>query len=231
MTSSTTLTNHSAPNTKSDIPSSVFTLRHTAQLEALYTIIRDKNTSRGDFIFIQTVVETPTGANYEGVRFEGKICGVSILRAGEAMEQGLREVCRSVRIGKILIQRDEETTRPKLFYSKLPQDIAQRYVLLLDPMLATGGSAMKAVEVIMEHGVPEDRIIFINLVRVPFRGIERSEISNVGGVKVSSPQGLRTFATRYPSLKVVTGWIDEGLNERAYIVPGLGDFGERRYCA
>ncbi|KAH9007227.1 uracil phosphoribosyltransferase-domain-containing protein [Lactarius hatsudake] len=230
MTSSTALTNHSAPNMKSDIPSSVFTLRHTAQLEALYTIIRDKNTSRGDFIFysdriirllveeglnhlpvVPKAVETPTGAKYEGVRFEGKICGVSILRAGEAMEQGLREVCRSVRIGKILIQRDEETTRPKLFYSKLPQDIAQRYVLLLDPMLATGGSAMKAVEVIMEHGVPEDRIIFINL--------------------VSSPQGLRTFATRYPSLKVVTGWIDEGLNERAYIVPGLGDFGERRYCA
>lgn len=60
---------------------------------------------------------------------------------------------------------DEETTLPKLFYSKFPEDIDQRYVLLLDPMLATGGSAMKAVEVLMEHGVPEDRIIFINLVR------------------------------------------------------------------
>jgi len=230
MSASTTIANHSAPNTQFQAPPSVFTLRRTAQLEALYTIIRDKDTSRGDFIFysdriirllveeglnhlpvVPKVVETPTGAKYEGVGFEGKICGVSILRAGEAMEQGLREVCRSVRIGKILIQRDEETTRPKLFYSKLPQDIEERYVLLLDPMLATGGSAMKAVEVIMEHGVPEDRIIFINL--------------------ISAPEGLKRFTARYPSLKVVTGWIDDGLNERAYITPGLGDFGERRYCA
>lgn len=211
-------------------PPSVFTLPQTAQLEALYTIIRDKDTSRGDFLFysdriirllveeglnhlpvIPKVVETPTGSKYEGVGFEGKICGVSILRAGEAMEAGLREVCRSVRIGKILIQRDEETAQPKLFYSKLPQDIAQRYVLLLDPMLATGGSAMKAVEVIMEHGVPEDRIIFINL--------------------ISSPEGLTNFSTRFPSLKVITGWIDQGLNDKAYIIPGLGDFGERRYCS
>ncbi|KAI9452986.1 uracil phosphoribosyltransferase-domain-containing protein [Russula earlei] len=230
MSASITVTTRSVPNTQSDVPPSVFTLRRTAQLEALYTIIRNKDTSRGDFIFysdriirllveeglnhlpvVPKAVETPTGANYEGVGFEGKICGVSILRAGEAMEQGLREVCRSVRIGKILIQRDEETTHPKLFYSKLPQDIAERYVLLLDPMLATGGSAMKAVEVIMEHGVPEDRIIFINL--------------------ISAPEGLKRLAARYPSLKVITGWIDDGLNRRAYIVPGLGDFGERRYCA
>ncbi|KAF8164781.1 armadillo/beta-catenin/plakoglobin [Crassisporium funariophilum] len=235
------------------LPPSVFTLPQTAQLEALYTIIRDKETSRGDFLFysdriirllveeglnhlpvVARTVETPTnrevggwriiedarihqaeasipqGATYNGVGFEGKICGVSILRAGEAMEAGLREVCRSVRIGKILIQRDEETTLPKLLYSKFPQDISSRYVLLLDPMLATGGSAMKAVEVLIEHGVPEERIIFINL--------------------VAAPEGLTTFCSRYPLLKVITGWIDEGLNERAYIMPGLGDFGERRYC-
>ncbi|KAI0269390.1 uracil phosphoribosyltransferase-domain-containing protein [Gloeopeniophorella convolvens] len=231
MSPSTPFANGAVHKTKTNgVPPSVFTLPQTTQLEALYTIIRNKDTSRGDFIFysdriirllveeglnhlpvVPKVVETPTGVKYEGVGFEGKICGVSILRAGEAMEQGLREVCRSVRIGKILIQRDEETTLPKLFYSKLPQDISKRYVLLLDPMLATGGSAMKAVEVIMEHGVPEDRIIFINL--------------------ISSPEGLRTFTTRYPAVKVITGWVDEGLNEKAYIVPGLGDFGERRYCA
>lgn len=82
----------------------------------------------------KTVV-TPTGASYAGVRFDGKIAGVSIMRAGEAMEAGLRECCRAVRIGKILIQRDEETMLPKLFYSKLPEDIAERYCLLLDPML------------------------------------------------------------------------------------------------
>ncbi|KAF9530986.1 armadillo/beta-catenin/plakoglobin [Crepidotus variabilis] len=211
------------------LPQSVFTLPQTAQLEALYTIIRNKETSRGDFLFysdriirllveeglnhlpvVAKTVETPTGAIYNGLAFEGKICGVSILRAGEAMEAGLREVCRSVRIGKILIQRDEETALPKLFYSKFPQDIASRYVLLLDPMLATGGSAMKAVEVLKEHGVPEERIIFINL--------------------VAAPEGLKAFCTKFPTLKVITGWIDEGLNDKAYIIPGLGDFGERRYC-
>ncbi|EIW62273.1 PRTase-like protein [Trametes versicolor FP-101664 SS1] len=219
-----------ATSTSEGIPPSVFTLPHTAQLEALYTIIRDKDTSRGDFLFysdriirllveeglnhlpvLPKTVQTPTGATYEGVGFEGKICGVSILRAGEAMEAGLREVCRSVRIGKILIQRDEETAQAKLFYSKLPPDIEKRYVLLLDPMLATGGSAIKAVEVLKEHGVPEERIIFVNL--------------------IASPEGLKNFCTKYPTTKVITGWIDEGLNEKAYIIPGLGDFGERRYCS
>lgn len=119
--------------------------------------IRDKNTDRGDFIFhsnriirllveeglnhlptTQHTVVTPTNQHYDGLAFQGKICGVSIMRAGESMEQGLRECCRSVRIGKILIQRDEETCQPKLFYSKIPEDIAERWVLLLDPMFATG---------------------------------------------------------------------------------------------
>lgn len=121
--------------------------------------IRDKSTDRGDFIFYsnriirllveeglnhlpttQHTVVTPTNQHYDGLAFQGKICGVSIMRAGESMEQGLRECCRSVRIGKILIQRDEETAQPKLFYSKLPEDIADRWVLLLDPMFATGES-------------------------------------------------------------------------------------------
>lgn len=121
------------------------------------SMIRDKNTERADFIFysnriIRLLVEeglnhlpvvahpitTPVGRQYAGVQFQGKICGVSIMRAGEAMEEGLRNCCRSVRIGKILIQRDEETCMPKLFYDKLPEDIADRWCLLLDPMFATG---------------------------------------------------------------------------------------------
>ena len=123
-------------------------------------MIRDHHTNRADFIFYSNrinrllveealnhlpvlphTITTPVAARtYAGVKFEGKICGVSIMRAGEAMEQALRECCRSVRIGKILIQRDEETSRPRLFYDKLPEDIRERWVLLLDPMLATGGS-------------------------------------------------------------------------------------------
>src|ERR1700750_2391105 len=146
-------------------------------------MIRDKHTQRADFIFhsnriIRLLVEeglnhlpvvthtvtSPVGKDYVGVKFQGKICGVSIMRAGESMEQGLRECCRSVRIGKILIQRNEETAQHKLFYEKLPPDVSDRWVLLLDPMLATGGSAIMAIEVLKARGVPEDRILFLNLI-------------------------------------------------------------------
>lgn len=153
---------------------------------------------------------TATGHKVDGVKFQGKICGVSIMRAGESMEQGLRDCCRSVRIGKILIQRDEETAQPKLFYDKLPADIKDRYVFLLDPMLATGGSAMMAVDVILSRGVAQNRILFLNL--------------------IASPEGIKNFKEKYPEVIIVTGVIDQGLDEKSYIVPGLGDFGDRYYC-
>merc|ERR1712086_1167165 len=107
---------------------------------------------------------TPTDSEYEGLAFGARLCGVSIVRAGESMESALMQCCSGIRIGKILIQRDEETALPKLFYSKLPQDIAERCVLLLDPMIATGGSAMKAIEVLMDNGVPEGSIVFLNII-------------------------------------------------------------------
>ncbi|KAM4064773.1 uracil phosphoribosyltransferase domain-containing protein [Hirsutella rhossiliensis] len=203
-------------------------LPQTPQLIALLSIIRNKDTERADFIFysnriirllveeglnhlpvIQHDIITPVGRTYNGLMFQGKICGVSIMRAGEAMEQGLRDCCRSVRIGKILIQRDEDTSQPKLFYDKLPEDIAHRWVLLLDPMFATGGSAIMAVQVLKARGVPEDHILFLNL--------------------IASPEGVSNFATQFPRLKVVTAFIDQGLDEKNYIVPGLGDFGDRFY--
>ncbi|ODV98452.1 hypothetical protein PACTADRAFT_48213 [Pachysolen tannophilus NRRL Y-2460] len=207
----------------------VIELPQTNQLLGLYSIIRDKNTRRGDFVFYSdriirllveeglnqlpveaTTIITPTNQSYQGVKFLGKICGVSIVRAGESMEQGLRDCCRSVRIGKILIQRDEETALPKLFYSKLPDDINDRYVFLLDPMLATGGSAMMAVEVLLSRGVKQERIFFLNL--------------------LASPEGIDAFYKKYPKIKIITGGIDEKLDEQRYIVPGLGDFGDRYYC-
>ncbi|KAI1462214.1 uracil phosphoribosyltransferase [Annulohypoxylon moriforme] len=206
----------------------VITLPQTPQLIALLTKIRDRKTERADFIFysnriirllveeglnhlpvVEHTVTTPVGRTYNGLMFQGKICGVSIMRAGEAMEQGLRDCCRSVRIGKILIQRDEETAKPKLFYDKLPEDIAERWVLLLDPMFATGGSAIMAVDVLKSRGVPEERILFLNL--------------------IASPQGVQNFATKFPKLRVVTAFIDQGLDEKNYIIPGLGDFGDRFY--
>ncbi|KAG8448110.1 hypothetical protein GDO86_015270 [Hymenochirus boettgeri] len=125
------------------------------QIRELQTIIRDRTTSRGDFVFsadrlIRLVVEeglnqlpytectvtTPTGYMYEGVKFEKGNCGVSIMRSGEAMEQGLRDCCRSIRIGKILIQSDEETQKAKVYYAKFPPDIYRRKVLLMYPILS-----------------------------------------------------------------------------------------------
>ncbi|SZF00441.1 unnamed protein product [Blumeria hordei] len=200
----------------------VHTLPQTPQLIALLTIIRDQSTARADFIFysnriirllveeglnhlpvIEHSVTTPVGQTYEGVKFQGKICGVSIMRAGEAMEQGLRDCCRSVRIGKILIQRDEETSLPRLFYDKLPKDIASRWVLLLDPMFATGGSATMAVEVLISRGVSQERILFLNL--------------------IASPEGIESFASKFPKLRIVTAFIDQGLNNKKQVSKIKGD--------
>jgi len=97
---------------------------------------------------------------------------------------------------------DEETALPKLFYDKLPPDIAKRYVFLLDPMLATGGSAISAIQVMIDRGVAEDRIIFINL--------------------VAAPAGIASVLKAYPKLRIITAHIDTGMNEKKYIVPGLG---------
>ncbi|CAD6975598.1 unnamed protein product [Tilletia controversa] len=180
--------------TDSKLPPNATRLPQTNQLNALLTIIRDKKTPREQFIF-----------------YSGRICGVSILRAGEAMEAGLRECCRSVRIGKILIQRDEETAKPKLFYAKLPEDISERWVLLLDPMLATGGSACQAIRVLLDHGVRAERILFLNL--------------------VASPEGLKAIYDEFPEVRTISGWVDQGLDGKSYIVPGLGDFGDRYFSA
>ncbi|KAJ2310692.1 Uracil phosphoribosyltransferase, synthesizes UMP from uracil [Coemansia sp. RSA 2705] len=203
-------------------------LPQTNQLKGLMTIIRDTNTPRGDFVFysdrvIRLLVEeglnylpvvpkevtTPMGATFQGVAFEGRICGVSIMRAGESMEQGLRDVCTSVRIGKVLIQRDERTAQPKLYYSKLPKDIADRWVLLLDPMLATGGSAIKCIEVLLEAGVKEECILFVNL--------------------ICAPEGALMMLEKFSKLQIITAEIDEGIDEQKFILPGLGDFGDRYF--
>ncbi|CAM9015529.1 hypothetical protein WICANDRAFT_60465 [Wickerhamomyces anomalus NRRL Y-366-8] len=207
----------------------VLLLPQTNQLLGLYSIIRSKETRRSDFVFYSDriirllvekgldqlpvekhTVETPLNVDYEGVKFLGKICGVSIVRAGESMEQGLRDCCRSVRIGKILIQRDEETALPKLFFEKLPEDISDRYVFLLDPMLATGGSAMLATEVLISRGVKPERIFFLNL--------------------LTSPEGIKNYHSKFPEIKIITGGIDEKLDDKKRLVPGLGDFGDRYYC-
>lgn len=122
----------------------------TDPIRALQTVIRDRDTSRSDFVFyadrlIRLVVEeglnqlpyeeqiitTPTGDQYKGLKFLKGNCGVSVVRSGEAMEQGLRDCCRSIRIGKILVEKDEDTHEARVVYAKFPEDIACRKVLLM----------------------------------------------------------------------------------------------------
>ncbi|XP_042334442.1 uracil phosphoribosyltransferase homolog [Sceloporus undulatus] len=173
------------------------------QIRELQTIIRDKTASRGDFVFsadrlIRLVVEeglnqlpytectvtTPTGYKYEGVKFEKGNCGVSIMRSGEAMEQGLRDCCRSIRIGKILIQSDEETQRAKVYYAKFPPDIYRRKVLLMYPILSTGNTVIEAVKVLIEHGVQPNVIILLSL--------------------FSTPHGAKSIIQEFPDITILT---------------------------
>uniref|UniRef100_G1L4U7 Uracil phosphoribosyltransferase homolog n=1 Tax=Ailuropoda melanoleuca TaxID=9646 RepID=G1L4U7_AILME len=173
------------------------------QIRELQTIIRDKTASRGDFMFsadrlIRLVVEeglnqlpykecivtTPTGYKYEGVKFEKGNCGVSIMRSGEAMEQGLRDCCRSIRIGKILIQSDEETQRAKVYYAKFPPDIYRRKVLLMYPILSTGNTVIEAVKVLIEHGVQPSVIILLSL--------------------FSTPHGAKSIIQEFPEITILT---------------------------
>ncbi|XP_036894487.1 uracil phosphoribosyltransferase homolog isoform X3 [Sturnira hondurensis] len=132
----------------------------------------------------ECVVTTPTGYKYEGVKFEKGNCGVSIMRSGEAMEQGLRDCCRSIRIGKILIQSDEETQRAKVYYAKFPPDIYRRKVLLMYPILSTGNTVIEAVKVLIEHGVQPSVIILLSL--------------------FSTPHGAKSIIQEFPEITILT---------------------------
>ncbi|XP_040985703.1 uridine kinase-like protein 1, chloroplastic isoform X1 [Juglans microcarpa x Juglans regia] len=199
----------------------------TFQIRGMHTLIRDREISKHDFVFysdrlIRLVVEhglgylpftekqviTPTGSVYTGVNFCKKLCGVSIIRSGESMENALRACCKGVKIGKILIHRSGDNGK-QLIYEKLPKDISQRHVLLLDPVLATGNSAIQAIGLLVRKGVPESQIIFLNL--------------------ISAPEGIHRVYKQFPSLKIVTSEIDVALNDEFHVVPGMGDFGDRYF--
>jgi len=139
-----------------------------------------------------------------------KIVATSIIRSGDALLEAARDVEPALRVGKILIQRDESHPDkiPKLFYSKMPPGVEDMYILLCDPMLATGGSAKMAVKTLIEeHKVDPSKIVFANM--------------------ICAPEGLKAMAESYPQIKIVTATIDERLNEEKFIVPGLGDYGDR----
>lgn len=155
------------------------------QIRELQTVIRAKETTRGNFKFfadrlIRLVVEeglnqlptekievkTPTGHIFEGIRYLKGNCGVSIVRSGESMEQGLRDCCRSIRIGKILIESDENN-QARVLYAKFPKDIAERKILLLYPIMSTGLAVIESVKVLLNHGVREENLILLNLFSSP----------------------------------------------------------------
>ncbi|KAK6155404.1 hypothetical protein DH2020_009652 [Rehmannia glutinosa] len=162
----------------------------------------------GHLPFTEKQVVTPTDSVYTGVDFCKKLCGVSIVRSGESMENALRACCKGIKIGKILIHRDGDNGK-QLIYEKLPKDISERHVLLLDPVLATGNSANQAIELLIRKGVPESHIIFLNL--------------------ISAPEGIECVCKRFPSLKIVTSEIDVALNEEFRVIPGMGEFGDRYF--
>ena len=133
---------------------------------------------------------------------------VSILRAGLGMAEGLHELLPNAREGHIGLYRDPDTHEPVQYYVKLPKS-AGRLCILVDPMLATGNSAKHAADMLNEHGYSDQNIRFMSL--------------------VAAPEGVRTFEAAHPNVHIYAAALDEKLNDKAYIVPGLGDAGDRLY--
>ncbi|ALU44534.1 uracil phosphoribosyltransferase [Pseudoalteromonas rubra] len=206
----------------------VIELEQTDRLHYLHTKVRDKTANKRQFTFyadqiIRLLLEkslerlnfeglnvtTPVGETYEGKQFAKPLCGVSVVRAGESMENELRRLDLNIPIGKILIQRDPTTKLPKLYYSKLPDNVEKFHVLLFEPMLATGGSAICALDVMTKAGVKPENITFVNL--------------------LCSPEGLQKVTAQFPDVTIVTSSIEQRLNEHAFMIPGIGDFGDRYF--
>ncbi|XP_036604192.1 uridine-cytidine kinase-like 1 isoform X2 [Trichosurus vulpecula] len=211
------------------LPRTLSVLKSTPQVRGMHTIIRDKETSRDEFIFYSKrlmrlliehalsflpfqgcTVQTPQGQDYEGKTYAGKqITGVSILRAGETMEPALRAVCKDVRIGTILIQTNQLTGEPELHYLRLPKDISQDHVILMDCTVSTGAAAMMAVRVLLDHDVPEDKIFLLSL--------------------LMAEMGVHSVAYAFPQVKIITTAVDKKVNDLFRIIPGIGNFGDRYF--
>jgi len=151
-------------------------------------------------------VTTPMG-KAEGYRLGADVVVVPVLRAGLGMLDAVLELLPSARVGHIGLQRDEQTAVASQYYAKLPHGLERAYVLMIDPMLATGGSAVAALELLERAGARDVRILCI----------------------VAAPEGIALVERHFPGVRIYTPVIDQGLNERKFIVPGLGDFGDRLY--
>ncbi len=153
-----------------------------------------------------TEVETPL-TKTEGHQLTRPIVLVPILRAGAGMMQGFSEILSEASVGYIGLYRDEETHQPHRYYCKMPPNLAEADVIMIDPMLATGGSAADAADELKELGA--SRIRFACL--------------------IAAPEGVKAFEERHPDITIFTASLDERLNKDAYIVPGLGDAGDRYF--
>jgi uracil phosphoribosyltransferase len=154
-------------------------------------------------IDVQTPLTLAKGATIAGQ----EIAVVPILRAGLAMEAGILRLMPTARVGHIGIYRDPATLAPHTYYCKLPPDVGNRQVLVVDPMLATGGSAVESIDLLKARGAHTIRLM----------------------VLIAAPEGIRRVQSGHPDVDIYTAAVDERLNDHGYILPGLGDAGDRLY--
>jgi uracil phosphoribosyltransferase len=152
-------------------------------------------------------IETPLTAMEAPVLEGKKLALVSILRAGNGLLDGVLDLIPSARVGFIGLYRDEETLQPVQYYAKVPADLPERPVIVLDPMLATGNSSAAAVTLLKAEGATDIRFLCL----------------------LAAPEGVARMAAAHPDVPIVTAALDDRLNEKGYIVPGLGDAGDRLF--
>ena len=159
-----------------------------------------------DFSTKPVTIETPI-CETTAYELEKQVVIVPILRAGLGMVEGIHNIIPTAKIGHIGLYRDEETLQPHVYYAKFPKDIAQSTVLVVDPMLATAGSAAKAIEIIKQKGATDIRYVGL----------------------VGCPEGIERLQREHPDVSIYLAALDSHLNELGYIVPGLGDCGDRLF--
>lgn len=165
-----------------------------------YEVTRDLSTE-------EVEVKTPVSLTKCKMLSGKKMAVVPILRAGLGMVDGVLNLIPAAKVGHIGLYRDEETLQPVEYFCKLPQDIAERDVIVVDPMLATGGSAADAITLLKKRGAKQIRLMCL----------------------ISSPEGIEFVQKAHPDVDIYVACIDEKLNDHGYIVPGLGDAGDRLF--
>jgi uracil phosphoribosyltransferase len=154
----------------------------------------------------EVIVQTPL-ESMKCVRLAHNVTVVPVLRSGLGMAEGIMEMMPEARIGHLGLARDEHTLEPRVYLQRLPKDIADGPVILVDPMLATGGSASAAVQILKDAGATDMRMICL----------------------VAAPEGIARLRRDHPDMMIYTAAVDRQLNERGFICPGLGDAGDRMY--